>query len=1123
MLLVETSFLAQYGVKAESELKDFKLNRRENVQWLRDSILHYLDLSIAELYPNRNMYQLKDVDINKKIPITTIKELLYTDGLGPIIDRQRNEKLNKWKTEHTKTFKETDLLDKKITDKHMVPMVNYNPIKFNHKYTSTRFQNIDENYNYMKTYAEIMIKHVKGLPGKKHVVTLNIPNIIPGFKAINNILGFDKAKQALVINDRNTFWFLEWYKWMGTSTRKNSVFKDITDEDSKHIIMEFTSKGYSTFVPLHILRSLAIDSNLHSMTNLEETKHRKFFIKYVLMIQEKIFALNTVREKILDADTDDVVVLDKEESSNSLDNESIKANNDGVLPDSDIDIDKTIHEDKTEGFIDTFNIRGNDSRAVDKAMDAAYISGLSDNSLFEDLDDIDNLSMDVFNVDFKDAPKIARVAKDIKARKFDEVSENTSKEGIIEEVVIDEPMDEEPLSSESIKELLDARTPEETLERFIQQGSRTGVLTSSEIRALKRNNEKRRRLKSVYNDKQTVDEVMKLPTDLKELGTEIGKSPIKTKYIPENLKTKKIKAFDKHYREKMLKKDIIDSIYGIEMGEVMILDHSMKTVKSVADNYEEHRVTVKPLDGDQSTLVIRLPCLDNQDSMMVNGVKYRMRKTRQDLPIRKISPTKVSLQSNYGKLFTNKTPRMAYNREAYIDKAIRKSYLEGNGAITQIVPGGRRLNKTKGLPNDYFAVASKFDAIATPTYRFMFSKNEVNASLTPEMEAKLKKNTSVVFVGANIKDGTALVMDRENKVYTFPSMELQGNFTDLLGIERNKIPRSFVGVNVIGKEIPMVIALSYYMGFSNLIKLMNVKYRIIERRARVTLNTEYEQEFKFGDYKLVLDLDTEEKRLIFQGLNYFAKVIAEYNISEFDQKAVYLNLVESRGMGMFHLRELDNLDKLFLDPITKDVLREINEPTEFRRLLLRAVELLSTGEHPDINDPLYSRIRGNDRIPGLMYRVLASSIREYKLKGGKAKKVTLDPYKVWNTIIQDNSVKTREFLNPMLGMKEDSVVVLTGVDGLSAGAVPVELRSYHENDVGLISEGTVDSGNVALVTYASPYINVKNSRGIVKHTKEEFEENPAKIFSSSVMLAPLSQFDDQNGSPLSVMVMWYLP
>ena len=264
----------------------------------------------------------------------------------------------------------------------------------------------------------------------------------------------------------------------------------------------------------------------------------------------------------------------------------------------------------------------------------------------------------------------------------------------------------------------------------------------------------------------------------------------------------------------------------------------------------------------------------------------------------------------------------------------------------------------------------------------------------------------------------------------------------------------------------------------------------------------------FEDYKLLIETDIVEKQLLFNGFLFYKEFTKQYPLSSFDDTPIFLNLLEFRSSGLIHLKELDNLKKRFIDPITRDVLEELNEPTDYLKVLLKANYMLSDYNHPDINDPNYSRIRGFDRVPGLMYRALCESVREYNLKSRTGSKIAIDPYKVWNYITQDSTVKTSEDLNPILNLKEAEAVTFTGLDGLNKDATPKQLRRFHENDTGLTSESTVDSADVALNIYLSPYAKLNSVRGIVDKNSTVVKDNPASLFSTGVQVSPIAEHDD---------------
>lgn len=491
------------------------------------------------------------------------------------------------------------------------------------------------------------------------------------------------------------------------------------------------------------------------------------------------------------------------------------------------------------------------------------------------------------------------------------------------------------------------------------------------------------------------------------------------------------------------------------------------------------------------------------------------------LPIRKISPTKVAITSNYGKLFVFRTDRKSFDDFSYIANYIKQSYINEENNIKKIKPGNNFINTLK-LPNTYANMSMYFESVETDSYTFLFNYNNIQNYLD-EKTYKDLKDKNLVFIGYD-KSKNILVIDNHDNIFNYSkNMESLGDIIDILNIDRTKVPKPFTMINILGDGIPLGIVLSYYIGLSNLIAITDTKYEIIESNKQYKPNSN-EIILRFNDYKLILTPNKKEDYLLFNGFLYFKDIIKQHEIKNFDYKEIYLELLEFRNLSLLHIKELNLLQELFLDPITVNVLSDMNEPTDYLRLLLRANELLKDFSHPDINDPNYSRIRGYDRVPGLMYRALAESVRAYKFKNSSKSKIELDPYKVWNNVTRDNTVKIVEENNPITDIKEIEAVTLTGLDGLNKDATPLYLRRYHKNDIGLISEATVDSSDVALNTYLTPYARFKDVRGLIDINNKEYTENRGKVFSTSVLLAPGSDQDDpkrinfvsiQNGHTIS--------
>ena len=58
-------------------------------------------------------------------------------------------------------------------------------------------------------------------------------------------------------------------------------------------------------------------------------------------------------------------------------------------------------------------------------------------------------------------------------------------------------------------------------------------------------------------------------------------------------------------------------------------------------------------------------------------------------------------------------------------------------------------------------------------------------------------------------------------------------------------------------------------------------------------------------------------------------------------------------------------------------------------------------------------------------------------------------------------------INPIKNLKEREAVTYNGVGGRTSRSMTRSTRIYHKNDMGIISESTVDSSDVAINTYMS--------------------------------------------------------
>lgn len=1065
---------------------------QDNVALPRYSVVHLLDPNSGRRFPDRTMYYFKDIDKSKKVFSYNVVDLVTKDEVTTIANKYLDRELRNWRKVNLTRFREIDVFAEPNKDLNNLTVINYNPVKDLYRYKTSPVSEYAKHRNLSNTFWSYIKKAVEASRDSVQIVPIELPNLIPSYVIMNRLLTFSEYKLTRILTEPQLFWILELYQWLDDKTRPNSPLKDITDKDSSSIVLELKFKNYSTFLPLSVLRGTSVDSDIESTVKYATDKVLKVFIILLLKIQEQVASLTTLQvEETEEPD----YTKDDEELDEKVLHETDKRN-----PEEPISItrfssgskeDPKVPVPKEEPLVRYKKIEELDADE-DLKLDIDMVLEL------DSYDDFDRTVDQMFEKSIKQA-ELAKSNKKVIKSKVDKGTTEPDTEEPIEE---DSPIRDVP--TEEVASSIRTSSAREVHEKFIVSAKENKSLSAPELRSLRNLVETREKLVSPYENTSIDKYIASKPIDL-PLSHDKVKLDVDLPLVPENLKTDKIKAFDKVYLDNVYKKDIVDCIVNLEKAGIVIKDYEVELTQNAINKYETHKLTLKPLIGKESTVYFRLPVIDDEGTYLVSGVRYRTRKTKQDRPIRKISPIRVALTSNYGKFFVSRTERKTNDRSDYILSFIRKDYLGENLVVDKLVPAKKDLT-LREVPNDYFLLASNFNLIQTKEFTFLLREEDLAEHVKKEVIPSVVK-TGTTFIGYNLRK-EILVIDKNNRIRNFSrNMEEVGTVETILGLNQDKIPKPFSVMKVLGTDIPLGIVLSYYLGISTLLKLTSTNYTVLE------VNKRYQEQpnqlvLRFEDYKLILDTDTVEKQLLFNGFLFFKDPIKRYKLRFFDNKDVYLNILESRKVTLFHIKELESLLSLFIDPITKDILEELNEPTDFIPLLLRANQLLVNFQHPAINDPEFSRIRGYDRVPGLMYNAIVESVREHNFKGRANSKISLDPYKVWNYVTQDNTVKSREVLNPLLSLKENEAITLTGRDGLSTDAVPKEMRRYHPKDTGLISEGTVDSKDVAIVSYLTPYAKFKGIRGTVDTDSTEVKDNPAKAFSSPVQQAPFAEYDD---------------
>lgn len=632
-----------------------------------------------------------------------------------------------------------------------------------------------------------------------------------------------------------------------------------------------------------------------------------------------------------------------------------------------------------------------------------------------------------------------------------------------------------------------------------------GVLSAAELKRYERIAESQAQLKNPYTGKGSIkdttvvtpeDLAIEAPTHLADQPGVIDKSMLKTT----------LQEFDSRYVKNVLPKDTVNCVMGITGAGVAVTNYEIERVEDVANEYEIHTVKLTPVKGKSSTLRFKLPVISEEGTYTANSVTYRLRKQRVDLPIRKVASNRVALTSYYGKVFIERSTKVVNHYAKWLVKEVKVAGLNNEDTRVTNLKSAKSVRDDLKAPRLYTTLGHDFLSFSGGGVDFYFNYEKREEHFGAEA-VKAVEQQGRVLVGYRAR--TPVVVDEEDTLYAVTSKDLEvlGKIEDVLGFDRTKAPVDIADLKIFSKTVPMGVALAYYVGLRRLIQSLPGTVRRVSTGTRLDLSDD-EFAIRFDDETLIVSREDKITALILGGFRSYHKTIRRYSIHEFNKQDIFLNVLGEYGLSVRHLNELDLMEEMFIDPITKEILEEMKEPTAWLPLLRRATELLLQDYAPSETDLSLMRIRGYERIAGAVYTELVNSMRDYRIKSGVGNAaIEQNPFAVWQAINTDNSKVQVEESNPVKNVNESETVTFMGSGGRSRVGMVDRTRVFGQNDMGTISEATVDSGDVAINTYTTANPMFNSLRGLTdRYDPKDME--PAQMLSTGSMLSPSADRDD---------------
>lgn len=510
----------------------------------------------------------------------------------------------------------------------------------------------------------------------------------------------------------------------------------------------------------------------------------------------------------------------------------------------------------------------------------------------------------------------------------------------------------------------------------------------------------------------------------------------------EGLKTSTLKDFEVSYNKKQKEKDTLAILNSFSDSNKEIPIYIRKIEKNnTSDSFNKKETWTIHMEDERRTrhtITIDIPLFIDDHFLYLSESKKTISHQLMLFPIVKTGPDTVQCTSNYNKAFIF---RYGAKISPKIERLKKLASVSKSQKI-KFITGDNSLINTKYLTNiDYDELANTFMTIGCENTKLYFNQEEIRQELLerkidiskfPENHLPIgfKGDTLIILnVKTNHVIGTELDLpDYIINEFSKVESELQNE------LERISVPKKYVysRVSVLSKRFPLVLLLAFKDGLSTVIRKAKIKHEFSEKRRRLSLAEKNTiGEIQFADGFLYYDLYPFKNSLLLNALQELPTASYEYEM--FDSKEVYLDLFELLFGTRNIAKGFDNFTELFLDPITVEVAKDINIPTDFTEFFLHANALLEDNSFiPENNTNLY-RLRSNEIINGLLYKVLCNAYTTYKNTANSNNPIKMSVprdalLKEINacTIIQDYSI-----INPIYEAEAYGSVTYKGPSGLT--------------------------------------------------------------------------------------------
>ena len=562
---------------------------------------------------------------------------------------------------------------------------------------------------------------------------------------------------------------------------------------------------------------------------------------------------------------------------------------------------------------------------------------------------------------------------------------------------------------------------------------------------------------------------------------------------------------NKTYIEKVMPKDIMDVLLCLNTKSIPLYVRDVK-IEDTSDelNYKEtYTISLEDVNRQRHTLKVDFPKIIENRFLYLGGGKKNIKNQSYFYPVVKTEDDTVQMVSNYNKMYIR---RVDTKSTSAVERL--KRFLKQSDDAKKFIKFG---NSNAVNKSGEFITSVEYDELAKFMKRLDVGGLQLYFSQFDIQDILDKR-------GLKPKDGYFCVgFDKDDKpIYVqYSGTQKTESGNSICDLIVNALPQTlrddyykirapkrlmYVSVKVMNQDITVAMLLGFWEGLTTILRKCKANYHLEEHMPKEVKASE--NVIRFKDTFLVYE-DTMEAGLLLNGIRIVPT--EKWNIADFDSREPYIEyFVKAYGKASI-ANALFNFYEWFIDPVTKEILEDINLPTDMVSLVIYAVSLLADSQYTSDLNQRISRIRSFEIIPMVFYGVLAAQYVTYRNANGR-KKYSIQRDAVLKGILDVVTVEEISTLNPTLEIENTHGVSFKGFHGNNLDDMyTIRKRSYDKSMTGTISPISSPDAGCGLNKSLTMEPEITNIRGYVKvpETQKDFDAlQDVNLFSVGELTMP---------------------